>query len=52
MIENHTFTCNHSFCLDCTKTYILYKIKMFEEVYCPKEECKALLNDKTEFYSN
>jgi hypothetical protein len=38
--------CEHrlNFCESCLHHYVIYKVKIFEEVRCPREECPALLD--------
>lgn len=39
--------CEHEFCKDCLKYYVLYKVKNeFVEIDCPKEGCKKKLDKK------
>lgn len=44
--------CEHkfNFCESCLHHYVIYKVKMFEEVYCPREGCEVLLNMNGDFF--
>ena len=40
-------TCNHNnFCESCLHHYVIYKVKNFEEVLCPQEDCKSPVDTK------
>ena len=44
--------CEHkfSFCESCLHHYVIYKVKNFEEVTCPRDECDKLLDTSTDFF--
>ena len=42
--------CNHLFCSSCLQQYVIYKIKIFEEVECPDESCRLILDEKSQVY--
>lgn len=42
--------CEHVFCNQCLQGYITYKVKMFEEVFCPSEGCTQTICQDTAFY--
>ena len=44
--------CEHkeNFCESCLHHYAIYKIKTFEEVHCPREDCSALIDTTAEFF--
>lgn len=44
--------CEHknNFCESCLHHYVIYKVKSFEEVYCPSEGCPALLDTNMAFF--
>lgn len=46
--------CEHrdNFCESCLHHYVIYKVKSFEEVFCPYEGCPALLDMNTHFFHN
>jgi hypothetical protein len=44
--------CEHkaNFCESCLHHYAIYKVNMYEEVFCPHEGCNALINTKGDFF--
>jgi hypothetical protein len=44
--------CEHkfNFCESCLHHYVIYKVKIFEEARCPREDCPALLDMTTDFF--
>jgi hypothetical protein len=44
--------CEHrfNFCESCLHHYVIYKVKIFEEVRCPREECPALIDTTSNFF--
>jgi hypothetical protein len=44
--------CDHkfNFCESCLHHYVIYKVKIFEEVRCPREDCNALMDVTSDFF--
>lgn len=44
--------CEHkfNFCESCLHHYVIYKVKNFEEVMCPRDGCPASLDMNTNFF--
>ena len=46
--------CEHkfNFCESCLHHYVIYKVKNFEEVNCPRDGCPKTLDMNTQFFKN
>ena len=44
--------CDHkySFCESCLHHYVIYKVKNFEEVLCPNEDCDKVMDTEASFF--
>ncbi len=45
-----TKSCEHFYCSSCLHQYVIYKIKAFETVECPKEGCHQTLDENSKIY--
>lgn len=43
--------CGHTFCTDCLTQYVIYKVKVREDVLCPEENCPNKLASTGEFFA-
>ena len=44
--------CYHTFCDSCLQHYIIYKVGVFGEVFCPQEDCNKILDVDSQFFSH